>query len=250
MSGNSVLIVRPNERGVLPLRAHVCAIADSAGHASWQRRKRHSESEKTFVARWIRTERLEEFDADKCFDVLQKRHPEIVKMPWHRGIQLFALIFPDEIAHRTNGISWTFIVRRRAEGKHGKKRGSAAFVRADRAGISDLATRLPEFRDFQNSKVAVIGLGCIGAPSALEFARSGVGRLSLLDPDIVEAGTTIRWPYGLTAVGRLKAEVLFTEISRNYLSVENLQARCLRLGQPNQPQPERERYPRPWLTSI
>ena len=42
------------------------------------------------------------------------------------------------------------------------------------------------------SHVAVIGLGGLGSPAALYLASSGVGRLTLVDDDIVELGNLQR----------------------------------------------------------
>lgn len=89
-------------------------------------------------------------------------------------------------------------------------------ARAGRAGPLDFAARVPLLRPLKDHRVALIGLGAIGAPSALEFARAGVGELRLLDGDIVEPGTTIRWPFGLDAAGRDKATVLANVITANY----------------------------------
>jgi len=95
-------------------------------------------------------------------------------------------------------------------------RTQSYLARAGRAGPLDLGERVPLLRPLKNHRVALIGLGAIGAPSALEFARAGVGELRLLDGDIVEPGTTIRWPCGLDAAGRYKATVLTDVITANY----------------------------------
>ena len=90
------------------------------------------------------------------------------------------------------------------------------FVRAARAGRTDIAARIPELLCLHEKKVLAIGLGSLGAPSVLEFARCGVGEIRILDFDIVEAGTVVRWPLGLTAVGRYKTEALSDFIKVNY----------------------------------
>jgi hypothetical protein len=64
--------------------------------------------------------------------------------------------------------------------------------------------------------VAQVGVGCLGGPSALEFARAGVAELRVLDDDWIEPGTTVRWPLGLGVAGRLKAEVVSGFIRENY----------------------------------
>jgi hypothetical protein len=61
-----------------------------------------------------------------------------------------------------------------------------------------------------------LGLGAIGAPLALELARNQVGKLRQLESDDVEAAQTVRWPFGLDAVGRPKLETVAQFIERNY----------------------------------
>lgn len=90
------------------------------------------------------------------------------------------------------------------------------FARAERAGREDLTSRIPELSQLCKKTVTVVGLGCLGAPSVLEFARCGVGEIRIIDFDIVEAGTIVRWPFGLTAVGKYKTDVISDFINKNY----------------------------------
>ncbi len=92
------------------------------------------------------------------------------------------------------------------------------FARAGRAGVNDLLARSPELCVLREKSLAVFGLGCLGAPSTLEFARAGVGELRIVDRDLVDPGTIGRWPFGLSAAGLPKALVLADFISRNYPS--------------------------------
>lgn len=226
----------PLQDGVKPLRARVGMIAGKDGRPVWAGRMTAKENESAFPAMWVRAaQRPAHFDdAAALLAALEGEHPELARAPWKNGIQLFAILFADELAHRSQGVGWLFAVRRRGPGKGGKRRTQAAFIRAERAGVDDLAARLPEFRDLQHCGVAIFGLGCIGAPSALDFARSGVGTLNLLEPDVVEAGTTVRWPFGISAAGRHKVKVLYETILRDYPSVRSLRAHGTRLGLPEQ----------------
>ena len=90
------------------------------------------------------------------------------------------------------------------------------FARPGRAGRQDVLARIPELEPLGQKAVAVFGLGCLGAPSALEFARAGVRGLSLVDHDVVDPATMGRWPFGLTASGTPKAVVLQQFIESNY----------------------------------
>ena len=97
-----------------------------------------------------------------------------------------------------------------------KNRTEVFFVRAGRAGRADLTARIPELSCLYEKTIIVIGLGCLGAPSVLEFARCGVGEIRIIDNDTVEAGTIVRWPFGLTSVGKLKTEAISDFIKANY----------------------------------
>ena len=90
------------------------------------------------------------------------------------------------------------------------------FTHAGRAGPEDIAARIPELTPLRNAKVALFGLGCLGAPAAIELAKAGVADLRLLDHDTVDPGTLVRWPRGLSVAGRLKTVVIKEWITREY----------------------------------
>lgn len=92
----------------------------------------------------------------------------------------------------------------------------AWYVTSEPIGEKDLFQRVPELWPLRGKTVAVIGLGCVGAPSALEFARAGVGELRLWDGDCVSAGTICRWPEGLPAISSGKVKRLSDYILANY----------------------------------
>ena len=92
------------------------------------------------------------------------------------------------------------------------------FSRQGRAGADDLAARTPELQGMREKTVAVFGLGCLGAPSSLEFARAGVGELRLLDHDIVDPATSGRWPFGLAAAGLSKVKAIADFLRETYPS--------------------------------
>lgn len=89
-------------------------------------------------------------------------------------------------------------------------------IKSEQAGECDLYSRIPELKPLRSKTVAVVGLGCVGAPSVLALARAGVGELRLLDGDYVSPGTTCRWPLGFTSAGGGKAQELCRFIQDNY----------------------------------
>lgn len=88
--------------------------------------------------------------------------------------------------------------------------------RTFRAGREELWARMPGLSDLTTKKVGVFGTGAIGAPVALELARAGVGTLRVIDFDYVEPATVRRWPFGVSAFGLMKIDVLAENICNDY----------------------------------
>jgi len=84
------------------------------------------------------------------------------------------------------------------------------------ASPEEFSSRIPELQPLKDKTVVVFGVGCLGAPSVLEFARSGIKEIRILDYDIVDPATVVRWPFGFTAMGHKKVAVLKDFICRNY----------------------------------
>lgn len=61
--------------------------------------------------------------------------------------------------------------------------------------------------------VAVCGLGGLGSHIAIMLARSGIGRLKLIDFDVVEPSNLNRQAYGISDLGKFKTEALKEQIS-------------------------------------
>ncbi len=170
-------------------------------------------------------------------------------------MQVRALLYPEEHRWRGDpqpfGDGWVFSVRLRQSTpsrearkpakvpKHLRGAPNAAtlptpiyyLTRPGRYAPGDLDARIPELSVMREHSVAVFGLGCLGSPSALEFARADIGSLQLLDPDVIDPATTPRWQVGLRAAGVLKATVLSQLISKDYPYVR-VMAESHRVGQP------------------
>jgi molybdopterin/thiamine biosynthesis adenylyltransferase len=181
---------------------------------------------KTIDGQWIRVEKPivaqtpEQFLAAVIsLDPSLKRQPQAQVGHWR--FDVLGVLFPEETAWRESGDGWVFIIRAKNLSEAKRAPLQVYLARAGRAGREDLLTRIPELRPLAKRKVAVVGLGGLGALSALEFARAQTGQLRILDFDIVEPGTVVRWPFGLRASGVAKntrlrdfirTEYPFTEI--------------------------------------
>ena len=135
--------------------------------------------------------------------------------------EIFAALIPENVKYGHTQDGWIFAARP----NKGKLKPSnnptinAAdihFVRPDRVAKSVLEARIPDLAPLRDKKVAVIGLGMLGSECAIQLARAGVQSLVLVDHDIVEAGTTVRWELGFDTVGHHKAPILAYYINRNY----------------------------------
>lgn len=63
-----------------------------------------------------------------------------------------------------------------------------------------------------SSSVTLIGLGSVGSYMAEQFIRSGLGSITLIDPDIVEVSNISRTTYTLQDINRKKTEALESKL--------------------------------------
>src|SRR5438128_11506792 len=87
------------------------------------------------------------------------------------------------------------------------------------AGAEDRQRKIPGFdqRIFSQSSVLCIGAGGIVSQIAPTLARKGIGRIKLLDDDLVEASNLNRQRFYEADIGKNKAVAL----------VANLQCECI-----------------------
>lgn len=180
--------------------------ADEALHRRYPR-------DRCLTGRWLRTdEPIRVADPRKFWDAVGQRDAWVTKQTGQavgsQGIGVVGVIFAEETGWRQSGDGWAFAVR--------LHRGPHCFARTGYAGRQDLAARVPELAPLAERRIAVIGLGALGMPSALAFARAGVAEIRALDFDIVDPGTAPRWPFGLGAAGLRKTAVLEGFLAQQY----------------------------------
>jgi hypothetical protein len=128
-------------------------------------------------------------------------------------VAIIGTVFQEEVSQGHWEDGWVFLVLlKQGKGINQKP----LLLRGLRYSRRDLAARIPELAPLRTKKVAVIGLGSLGAPIALDLARAQVGELRLLDHDYFDPSTSVRWPLGLSVGGRGKAELLASVISGDY----------------------------------
>ena len=180
------------------------------------------------TARWYRlAEPIEERDADAFVAAVEAQVGRLSGPGKVDGSDdLVGVVYTDDIRYGEPGDDWVFILsryqsRQRASGSHRAPtrpaKREALLVKGMRSGRSDIGLRVPQLQPLASKSVAVVGLGALGAPAALALARSGVGALTLIDYDVVDAGTQPRWPIGAQAANHPKAHFLVGLISEGYL---------------------------------
>ena len=85
---------------------------------------------------------------------------------------------------------------------------------------------------FSRGVVAICGLGGLGSNIAISLARSGVGKLILVDIDRVDMGNLNRQQYQVSQLGREKPTALFENL-REIAPYVEIEAHCTKLDEAN-----------------
>lgn len=185
--------------------------------------------------RWLRLRSIPKGnDAQAVLGAAVAENPDLAKPRWQTvaGVKadVIGCLVEEEIAQGVTGPGWVFVVRLQRTAGHQQRQETAYLIRGERYSPDDLSARVPRLHPLRNKHVVIVGLGALGAPIAIELARCGVGELTVLDGDVVEAGNTIRWPFGISAVGWAKAQVVADWLNGEYPYTRTT-AEYVRLGQ-------------------
>lgn len=168
--------------------------------------------------RWVRLDRPPATaSAEGVLAAAEAAHPGIVDSPGHGAadgrLSICGVVFEEEVHQGVYEDAWLFAVRAcRPNGDE----IPPYLIHSERLTPEDMGARIPTVAGLADKTVAVVGVGALGSTIALELARAQVGELRLLDHDRVETGTTVRWAAGLSAVGRLKVDVLGERIEADH----------------------------------
>ena len=185
-----------------------------------------------FFAEWVRVPEPPPTDHAAFVREVARLHPHIVPEKHQRwfgrksGIAVVGVVFPEEVRQGEKSDSWVFIVYgKEAPGKVRRKRGHPppksqevhfTLVRGMRCDETQLQERIPELVDLRSKSVAIIGIGTLGAPIAVDLARALVRTIIVIDHDFADAGASVRWLGGFTAAGQLKVNWLAKRIRFDY----------------------------------
>lgn len=100
-----------------------------------------------------------------------------------------------------------------------------ALVRATALDMLDRASILSRdisgtAKQLENARVVCVGVGSLGSAVAMQLARSGVGHLTLIDPDTLVSANLGRHALGADNLGSLKATALRDKIIRDLPTTE------------------------------
>ncbi len=182
---------------------------------------------------WVRTSKTpHNRSAEQYLHDQTQEHRKLKEPIWNRvgntALALYGFLIPEEDKWRHEGESWIFILQRKNKAI-ARSPTSTQYIRTLRADWSTMKERLPDLGGLQNHRLALFGVGCVGAPLVLELSKLGFGRLHLVDHDVVEPGPTVRWPLGAFAVGNLKVLALRDFIRLNFPQSE-VEVSSLRFG--------------------
>lgn len=147
--------------------------------------------------------------------------------------EIVGVVFPEELGWRSEGDGWLFVLS--------IPRGKIIapyFIKAFRAGKEDMGIRVPARRALESRHIVVVGLGAVGGSIAVDLARNGATKLSVIDRDAVEPGPTVRWPFGAEYYGRRKVDVVADFVTRNYPGTR-VDPHCMSIGAVRDPRDEK-----------
>lgn len=216
------------ESGPEPLRGAILEIQDAQGliiaKMAPEIAKRY---QKRIKGRWLRLDGPPRSTGGGPLEDAINVVASVKSLKLDSGVDVVGLLFPEESGYQTFVENWVFTVRTGSWIKSGKY----GLARSESVSFGTMKARVPTLIPLEHKKVLIIGVGAIGSMIAWQLARSGVGKLNLLDQDFVQTGNLPRWMLGLSAVGLGKAQVMANYLKSSYPLIE-VNFHEFRLGSP------------------
>jgi hypothetical protein len=133
------------------------------------------------------------------------------------AVEVIGVLVPSEVGYRQVGEEWFFAVRHR-RGPEGAWRYELRHCAW--AGKQDVGTRTPASAGLADRNVLLVGTGALGGTVAGELARAGIGRLDLVDGDLVDPATACRQHAPAVFAGYAKTSVLRHHLAETSPHVE------------------------------
>lgn len=151
---------------------------------------------------------------------------------------IFGVCFSEERVKGEKSLGIFFLSHFHIQSK-GKTKHEHVFHKVEFTQAKELQYRIPALTPLRDKTIAVIGLGALGAPSVIEFAKAGVEKIHILDYDTVDVGPTVRWPLGMQAVGMFKVNAIESFVRANYPQVK-IKIHYKRIGSCRNPERDKE----------
>jgi molybdopterin/thiamine biosynthesis adenylyltransferase len=145
---------------------------------------------------------------------------------WNKALEVLAVCYPEEGPARGE-VHDTWLTAVRWE-TNANRRGEQ-ILRPHLVTEQARFVRTPQLAALRGKRVAVIGLGTLGAEIAVRLGRAGVSTFYLVDYDLIEFGNQVRHESDLRDVGLPKVEVITRRLHaiNPYVRVESS---AIRLG--------------------
>lgn len=222
-----------NSNGELVFQAFIAEVRDRAGALvhEWDGPLPSSllKARQELRIPWVRVDEtvLPSHPVERQLGQLRQGHEWLQRLRPQRyvsgsRVDPFAIVHSSELSFNETGLGWIIALvtghpkafTPSANRENRRKRLSV--VPVYRAGRRDVGYRVPSVKLLRDKRVLLIGTGSIGAPIAIELARSGCGALHLIEHDLVEPGNTVRWPIGTSAWGHRKLDALSGFLGSEY----------------------------------
>jgi len=184
--------------------------------------------------RWVRLDWHPAAADDGILDEAIRAWPELAKPNYRNGVDITAIIFPEESTYKCKQEAWVFVVR---EKQLGVSEPLYFTVRADILDPQIVIARTSRTKPLTGKKVALIGCGALGSTIGFQLGRMNLNHLVLIDGNHLKYGNLPRWIAGASATGRDKVSVL-RELITDANPMINVTTHALKFGDINRPEPE------------